>query len=144
MDENFARCVENILEKDTRYAREAYTFVSEAVTFTADKLGKSVNGSSRHVTGEELVQGVCDRALQEFGFLAADVLEYWGVTSGPDVGWIVYNLIDCGMLSASEEDQQSDFDCFFHLTSDLREKAAKELILPCGKRGEKPPILDKN
>lgn len=143
MDEQFARCVEKILEKDPRYTMEAYTFVSEAVTFTADKLGKSVNGASRHVTGEELVQGVCDRALQEFGFLAADVLEFWGVVSGPDVGWIVYNLIDCGMLSASEEDKQSDFDCAFHLTDDLRERAAKELVLPPGKKRETPPVLDR-
>ena len=143
MDENFTKCVEGILEKDPRYTAEAYTFVSEAVTFTADKLGKGSNGPSRHVTGEELVQGVCDRALQEFGFLAADVLEYWGVLSGPDVGCIVYNLIDGGMLSASSEDSQSDFDCAFHLTDDLRERAAKELILPPGFCRETPPVLDK-
>jgi uncharacterized repeat protein (TIGR04138 family) len=42
--------------------------------------------------------------------MAFDVLRSWGITAGSDVGEIVFQLIDAGILSRRDEDAREDFD----------------------------------
>ena len=77
------------------------------------------------------MEGFCEYALLQFGPLAGEVLENWGVRSGPDVGNIVYNMIGMKILSASSEDSQSDFDCCFDLLAHVEELLEKSLKLSC-------------
>jgi uncharacterized repeat protein (TIGR04138 family) len=93
-----------ILSRDRRYAREAYVFVSEALQFTVQKAGRM-----GHVSGRELCEGLCDYALSQFGLLARTVLETWGVRQSEDVGEIVFNLVDVGLLRKTDEDRREDF-----------------------------------
>jgi uncharacterized repeat protein (TIGR04138 family) len=67
-------------------------------------------GERRHVCAGELVGGLCRHAKQRYGMLAYDVLKQWGVATGSDVGEIVFQLIDVGILSRREEDTRADFD----------------------------------
>lgn len=93
-----------ILARDPRYARDAYIFVSEALGFTVKKLGRS-----GHVTGRELCQGLCEHALGQFGLLARTVLDNWGVRRSEDVGEIVFNMVEEGLLRKTDEDSRDDF-----------------------------------
>lgn len=124
----FDEVITKIVEKDPRYGFNAYSFVDKAVSHTVKKCNKGNNPQGmRHVTGAELVEGFCEYALLQFGPLAVEVLEDWGVRSGPDVGNIVYNMINMKLLSASSEDSQSDFDCCYDLLSHVEELLEKSL-----------------
>ena len=86
-DENFIEIVDKIIQDDVRYRAGAYEFVNGAVSFTIRKLQReSKSKRERHVSGEELIHGVAEFAVQEFGPLAWSVLEDWGLVSGAAVG----------------------------------------------------------
>ncbi len=112
-----------ILRREPRFAIEAYEFVSNAVSYTVARLP-----AHRHVSALELLGGVHDFAQEEFGVLAWEVLQEWGIRNASDVGRIVYLLIDTGLLSASEEDAPEDFDVDFALAE------------PPGPSGQTPPF----
>jgi uncharacterized repeat protein (TIGR04138 family) len=48
-------------------------------------------------------------AILEFGPMARLVLNGWGLRAGEDVGEIVYNLIDAGLMTRTQEDRKEDF-----------------------------------
>ncbi len=105
--------IDEILGREDRYDRAAYKFVAQAVTFTVGRLP-----AHRHVSALELLYGLRDFARQEYGPMAAMVLNAWGLKSASDVGRIVYLLIDAKLLSASPEDDPTDFDVEFQLADD--------------------------
>ena len=64
---NFDEVLEKILEKDPRYHRDAYHFIREALDFTQHSVSKENHGQVRHVSGQELLVGIREFALQQFG-----------------------------------------------------------------------------
>ena len=107
MDEKFTQAVCRIVENDKRYHSSAYEFISGAVSYTIHKTDRAKNPrGSRHISGQELVAGALAYALEQFGPLAPDVLEDWGIAEGRDIGNIVYNMIQVELLSASPEDSR--------------------------------------
>lgn len=140
MDQKFSQTVRQILEHDSRYRPDAYEFVNEAVTYTARKLERDRKPrGSRHVSGQELVEGTMAYAVIQFGFLAPEVLDQWGVRQGEDVGNIVYNMIGTGLLSAGPEDSRNDFQCQPELIAELRQRIADAAKFP---EPPEPPVLD--
>ncbi len=110
MQRSFNEVVEQIIEKDPRYGKEAYIFLKEALEFTIKqkKRGKTESGS--HVNAGELLDGFRQLALKEFGPMVMTVLEYWGVRASYDVGQMVFNLIGAGVFGKTESDSVDDFD----------------------------------
>ena len=100
----YLKKIENIIDEDPRYKFEAYTFVLAALHDTVTKLKKP-----RHITGEELSEGIRKYALKQFGPMARTVLHYWGVRKTLDFGKIVFALIDAKLLSKQPEDKLEDF-----------------------------------
>ena len=77
-------------------------------------------------------------AVEQFGPLAPEVLESWGVTDGPDIGNIVYNMIRVELLSASPEDSRSDFNSLPDIPGFLRRRFEEEARnIPV----VKPPVI---
>jgi uncharacterized repeat protein (TIGR04138 family) len=114
----------DLCREDPRFSYEAYEFVGDAVTFTQDRLGRSKSESDDqeedcHVCGGELVRGVCDLAVQQFGLMAPVVFKRWGVRTTDDIGTIVFNLIKAEKLSQSERDAPDDFRDLFDLHHEL-------------------------
>lgn len=105
MSTDFDKKIRELLKTDSRYAPDAYSFVSNAVTFTVSRLPEH-----RHVNAKELILGLREYAENQFGVLAPEVLESWGISTAPDIGNLVYNLISVSILSASPGDQRSDFE----------------------------------
>lgn len=93
-----------ILENDSRYTVEAYVFVREGLDHTVRKLKKP-----RHVSGQELLEGMREYALQEFGPVTKRVLSEWGISECADFGNIVFNLVNEGLLGKTDEDSIEDF-----------------------------------
>jgi uncharacterized repeat protein (TIGR04138 family) len=106
----FHEAVERIVAQDPRYDSEVYLFMRDALDFTMKKLQRATaTGAHRHVSGQELLEGVRDFALQEYGPMVRTVLNYWGVQRCDDFGNIVFNLIRAGIFGKSEQDRPEDF-----------------------------------
>lgn len=104
---DFDEAVQFCIHRDPRYQPEAYEFVREALHSAVRRF---CNGDeTQHVGGRELLEGVRDHALKEYGPMALFVLQQWGVTAGIDVGHIVYNLIGAGYFGKSDGDSLDDF-----------------------------------
>jgi uncharacterized repeat protein (TIGR04138 family) len=106
--------IEEIVERDSRFSPEAYHFVFEALDFVSERPELRRRRSlSRHVTVTQLLEGLRDLALEQFGPLARCVLESWGVYSTEDFGEIVFRMVDHDLLNRSESDQRQDFRAAF-------------------------------
>lgn len=111
MKSDIEQVLEKIQRRDSRFANEAYIFVSEALGETVRKLGrKALPAGSRHVSGQELAEGMADFALDRFGPMTYQVLKTWGLAKTRDIGDIVYTLIDEKILAKSNDDSIEDFD----------------------------------
>ena len=105
----FAEALDSIVTSDPRYQREAYVFLRDALDFTT-KQQKKVKGTTvRHVSGPELLEGVRQYALKEFGPMVVTVFDSWGIRSTEDVGHMVFNLIGAGIFGKTDEDSIEDF-----------------------------------
>ncbi len=102
------RTVARIAAADRRYAADAYLFTLAALHFTVAALPEP-----RHVTGPELLAGIRQYALDQFGGLSPVVFEHWGVRATEDFGRIVFALVDAQILSKTEQDTLDEFrDCY--------------------------------
>lgn len=103
-----------VVRRDPRYPYEAYEFVFHALGHTQKLLGRKPpegarEGEQYHVRGRELLDGVRDLALREFGLMARTVFHLWGIDRTDHFGDIVFNLVDAGLMSKTEEDSRADF-----------------------------------
>ena len=106
---SFEEALEKILGQDPRYQRDAYLFVREALDHTQKSIVKESKGELRHVTGQELLGGIRDYALSQFGPMVTTVFEEWGIKSCADFGEIVFNMVETGWLAKTEKDTREDF-----------------------------------
>src|SRR5476651_1430425 len=110
---NFSKVVEQICEKDLRYSPDAYHFVQEGLNHTLKGLKRGGQHAHRHVSGQELLHGLRDFALKEYGPMSKAVLNEWGIKTTDDFGQIVFNLVNSGVLGKNETDSPSDFKNIF-------------------------------
>lgn len=114
-----------LLRRDQRYEFDAYVFVFDALRYGQEHLGlgqpedagpllgeeeEPEDDEERHVTGAELCRAIQKYAIDQYGYLARNVLEHWGVRSTGDFGEIVFNLIDIGQMRKTDSDRREDFD----------------------------------
>ena|SRR3989338_7937864 len=93
-----------IYGNDSRYRPDAYEFVLEALNFTQKRSRRT-----KHVTGDELLDGIKELLMERFGPMALTVLRYWRVNATEDFGHIVFNLVEKRVLSKTEEDNIEGF-----------------------------------
>ncbi len=107
---DFAEAVDLLTSQDPRYDREAYFFLRDALDHTV-KMGKKAREvqPDRHVTGQQLLDGIRQYALKVYGPMVVTVLEYWGVKNCLDFGEIVYNLIHVGVFGKRDSDSIEHF-----------------------------------
>jgi uncharacterized repeat protein (TIGR04138 family) len=105
----FEESLAQIVKEDPRYPIDAYLFLRHALDYTIRMLNKPENGPGRHVSGQELLDGIRQCALQEFGPIARTVLRTWGINRTEDFGDMVFNLVSHGLLGKTEKDSKADF-----------------------------------
>ena len=116
-----------VTQRDPRYAYEAYEFIFLALQHTQKMLERVPEGYAdasepeHHVSGPELLHGICSLARLEFGMMARTVLSRWGIRRTDDFGEIVFNLIKADLLKKTEEDHLEDFHQVFDLGEALEE-----------------------
>ena len=107
---SFEEAIEQVAAQDRRYHREAYFFLREALNHTQSRTGKPPKKNEvRHVSGQELLNGIREYALQQFGPMTLTVLEEWGIKRCEDFGEIVFNMVETKLLAKTEKDSREDF-----------------------------------
>jgi uncharacterized repeat protein (TIGR04138 family) len=101
---DFYEKVLEITKADPRYKADAYEFLMQALWFTQKKLNKT-----GHVSGVELLAGLKEFGLEQYGPMSRAVFEHWGITSTEDFGQIVFNMVNNGLLGKSDADSVDDF-----------------------------------
>ena len=82
----------------------------EALDHTQKRTGKApAQDEVCHVSGQELLDGIRDYALQQFGPMTLSVLEAWGIQRCEDFGEIVFNMVETRLLAKTEHDSRDDF-----------------------------------
>jgi uncharacterized repeat protein (TIGR04138 family) len=95
---------------DGRYRLEAYQFLFDALDKSVRLAGKEeAQGPERHISGQELLAGMRQHAIDLFGPLAAQVWRTWGIKSTLDWGRIVFALVEAKLLNRQETDTIDDF-----------------------------------
>ncbi len=105
----FTEALDSIVASDPRYHRDAYVFLRDALDFTTKQQKKIKGTTVRHVAGPELLEGVRQYSLKEFGPMVLTVFGSWGIRSCEDIGNMVFNLIGAGIFGKTEEDSIEDF-----------------------------------
>jgi uncharacterized repeat protein (TIGR04138 family) len=105
----FAEALESVVASDPRYQRDGYIFLRDALDFTTKQQKKVKGVSVRHVSGPELLDGVRQYALKEFGPMVMTVFDSWGIRCSEDIGHMVFNLIGAGVFGKTEQDSIEDF-----------------------------------
>lgn len=118
---HFEESVATILKRDPSYDGQAYLFLKDALDFTLKRFSDEHSGRNRHVSGGELLEGFRDHALEQFGPMAATLMEEWGVRQCRDVGNMVFRLIEEQVFGKQESDRPEDFEGHFDLDRALRE-----------------------
>jgi len=110
MNPSFRETVIAICKKDSRYLPEAYAFLVEALDVTVKSaLKENPEQGNRHVSGQQLLEGIRAHALAEFGPMTHTVFSEWGVHTTLDFGEIVFNLVESGRLGKTDSDTIEDF-----------------------------------
>ena len=109
---DFDEAIGKVRKRDPRYARDAYRFMFHALAYSQRKLERP-----RHVSGQELLEGIRELGLERFGFLAKTVFEHWGLHATDDFGRLVFNLVEANLMGKQDTDTADDF----HEVYDFRE-----------------------
>jgi uncharacterized repeat protein (TIGR04138 family) len=102
--------VRKVWKRDGRYGLEAYQFLYDSMDQAVRLAGREEQeGAARHVSGQELLEGMRAHALELFGPMAAQVWRSWGITETLDWGHIVFLLVEAKLLNRQDTDTIEDF-----------------------------------
>ncbi len=123
---NTDELLEPILTRDPRYTAEAYFFVRDALDHTVRQLE-----TPRHVSGQELLDGIREYALDEYGPVTKRVLSEWGISECIDFGNIVFNLVNEGLLGKTDEDSIDDFTNGYDFSTAFEQPFRPSIPIAC-------------
>ena len=140
---SFEETLEAIVTKDPRFHRDAYLFVRDALDHTRKLVDKQIQEGrireaiGHHVSGQELLEGIREYALIQFGPMVITVFEEWGIKNCQDFGEIVFNMVEIGLLARTDKDSREDFQNSYDF-----EEAFLNPFLPKGKikRMDQKPV----
>jgi len=98
-----------------RYDSNAYRFIFPALRYSQNLFrhppaaGVHFSEAEAHISGQELVNGIRQYALEQFGMLARTVFNSWGIFTTEDFGKIVFELIESGDMKKTDDDRLEDF-----------------------------------
>jgi uncharacterized repeat protein (TIGR04138 family) len=159
---DFEASVRAICARDGRFRPEAYHFLLEALDIAgrasraasaesapavsppevdplAAARGASAPPPQWNVTGRDLLEGFRDHALERFGALAREVLRTWGITRTADIGAVVFNLVEAGLLQKTATDSPADYHEVFDFETAFDRAFADSLRREEVRLADRPP-----
>ncbi|WP_417388866.1 Minf_1886 family protein [Gimesia sp.] len=103
----------NLSHPKLQFHPNAYDFIFEALQQAQEIYSREVvqegEHEEAHVSGQELLEGVRELALKQFGLMTLTVFKQWGVQSTRDFGKMVFEMIEHGRMRKTENDRLEDF-----------------------------------
>ncbi|MBK8230390.1 MAG: hypothetical protein IT349_03990 [Candidatus Eisenbacteria bacterium] len=96
--------IEEIAVAQGRYPAAAYLWVLSLLEFARRRQG--IEG---HLSGTQVLEAHRTLAYEQFGPMAYEVFRHWGLLAGEDVGRVVFDLVEGGVLLKTEDDSIEDF-----------------------------------
>ena len=108
---DYEKLLQTVVDDVGTYPAQAYHFVQAGLNHTVMNVHgpKGEEGTSRHVSGGQLCEGIRDYALEQWGLMARTVLARWNITSTYDFGRIVFAMVDSGLMQKTDDDTIEDF-----------------------------------
>jgi uncharacterized repeat protein (TIGR04138 family) len=108
-----------VAERLEQYPLEAFHFIQQGLSYSVEKYHGSVPDPNvrRHISGQQLCEGLREYALMKWGLLARTVLRRWNINNTLDFGRIVFGMIDNGLMQKTEDDTIDDFRNVFDFKS---------------------------
>ncbi|MBT4502695.1 MAG: hypothetical protein HOC74_33495 [Gemmatimonadetes bacterium] len=126
MNSELLQEIELLAERDGRYKKEAYLFIYDALQHTVEKLGKThMPKEQRHISGRDLLHGISEYSMDQFGPLTHSVFTHWGVQATRDFGEIVFNLVSADLMSKTDQDSIEDFTDVYDFAEEFDWKKRK-------------------
>jgi uncharacterized repeat protein (TIGR04138 family) len=141
---SFDDVLNKMVEQHPRYHRDAYLFLREALEFTQKSVGKSNRNQVRHITGQELLNGIREYALAVFGPMTITVLEEWGVRSCEDFGNMVFQMIENNLLRKTDQDSPEDFKNGYSFEEAFRKPFLPAAKIPAAPMAAEPSKVEQN
>lgn len=111
MESDPAERFERAIRQDGRYPPAAYEFLHRALDrVTRATHDEPASEAPRHVSGQQLCEGLRAMALDSWGPLAPIVLAAWNIHTTRDFGEMVFLLIRLGLMGKQDSDRIEDFD----------------------------------
>ncbi len=103
--------LQEVVDTLDRYPIEAFQFVQQALGYAVEKFHGELTDPnvSRHISGQQLCEGVREYALLRWGMMARTVLRRWQINSTLDFGRIVFAMVESGLLQKTDRDRLEDF-----------------------------------
>lgn len=108
MDDKFMEMLFSIKEKNGKYPEKAYLFAFKILKDLA-KNNKNQQ-KSENIKAANLLITFRNYALNEFGPMTASVLQEWNICSCRDLGNVIFDLVNAGVLEKDETDRIEDFE----------------------------------
>ena len=134
---DFSEVIEEILRDDPRYAKNGYYFVRRALSYTVKVITEKAKRAVQHISGAQLLEGFRVYTLDQFGPMSMTVLDGWGIRETMDVGAIIFNLVEHGVLGKTEKDSMEDFKDVYTFA-----EAFEKPFLPKKRRKTQMPRAD--
>jgi len=110
-EQDYEKSLQDVIDEVGTYPAEAYHFVQNGLNFTVNNIHgpKGDEGASRHVSGQQLCEGLRDYARSQWGLLARTVLARWNITATYDFGRIVFAMVENDLMQKTDDDDIEDF-----------------------------------
>ena len=108
-EKDFTDVVNSIRQQDSRFDKGAYYFIRQALDHTLKHIKEDQSGNNHHVSGKQLLEGIKEYALDQYGPMTKTLLDAWNIKRCRDFGDIVFHLVDAGVLGKTENDSPEDF-----------------------------------
>jgi uncharacterized repeat protein (TIGR04138 family) len=105
------KTLDQFIREQGLYSCEAFEFVCRGLSFTVESVHGGIIDpkACRHISGQQLCEGLREFALAHWGMLAPLVLRRWNIRRTVDFGRIVFTLVDHGQMAKTQDDTLDDF-----------------------------------
>ena len=121
MTDEPAKSLADVVREDGRYPLEAFAFLYDGLARAVREVygaaeaeepppeGEPPEPPTKHVTGQQLCDGLRAEAIDRWGLMARTVLGRWNVRATIDFGHMVYLLIENQLMQKTDSDSIEDF-----------------------------------
>lgn len=97
-----------LLKRDPRFTIDAYLLINDGL-----RHAHQVTGKKSHITAQELLEAIRRLMSKRYGPMAKTVLNSWGIFSTDDIGEVIFNLVNAGLMLKEEADPIENFHAVY-------------------------------